>query len=975
MYLWGSGLIHLTKKRSQYPRLGNCGEGLGQCRHRQVLMRSYSALTLRGLALVLFAWGTAAADDDGKKSSHLALNQVAAQRFLLKQEGPDYRNYAFETYANYPNHTHPYDDTAKIFYGPLGYEQIRGYHWYSWRELRMPGLNCSGRRGEQCGSVINWPCTTCQVVASDSYGGWGYSAVVGLTGALRFTPLTLSRTYSRGFRLDLSTPYLKATAHAARVEHVHGIEVDDSTLMLANRVQADLGVLTLGLNWVNLHQFQSTRPGNSIRGRLRSFQPLADWIVVRFKDDSPRDGGGGAQVHEVTLILNGKVRPDIQPVVIRHRTGAATQAGRYFQADGSFRPSPYSRISGTFYRGQEVPYYVDYLYRIAHARGEDVSANTNLDGLLKTFSFESPEEILRADGEEQLVFLFEVGGEAATLEAEVEAVVGNDSRIGVSTIAEVSPRSRDYVQRYSATFYRTVFRAAGNVQDGSNLRKVRFRVGEQVAHFVYGTDLKLALPGIEINAEYARSAAYLRYPAHVDRVPAFRRSPRFADRGAAYFINATHWFEGGLVGGEFFALNPDYSTEMRQYMDPVVSTYRTAQHRQFKWVLVEDNDEADIWPDILLVGYDLDGVFPGQDEDQNGIPDIDRDFDGVPDYEEPFLMFDVEPSTFVYGLDRNHNDEPDHREDDWKEDYPYDFDQRGYHLFGQFGLGPHWSFGAGRFSLRQIAGDGRNRSTYALLGYRYGQADRPVRLFMENNFRLVQDDIADLYLTFVDPPERLIRQRNSSARRNLSQVREDYLRYRDSYVNESYVEAALRPWSTLYLEQKLRLRLNWQQGGRLPGSTWQGGRRLDLWTSVSKVEWALYLGKLSLKPQFKFLFQREVDRAAAVELRWVYRLIPILRLHYALMPRTGLQAGVQGVGSLPYRLEDQTRRRNSFEQRTSFVQLINLSKYFGYELYTSVGFKREKLVFDHPLQAADEYGSGSFFVRAAVGWPGFGRML
>ncbi len=936
-------------------------------------MRSYSTLTLWGLLLVLAAWGTAA-PDGRKESAHLTLNQVAAQRFLLKQDRPDYRNYAFETYANYPNHTHPYDDAAKTFYGALGYEQIRGYHWYSWRELRMPGLNCGGRRGEQCGSVINWPCTTCQVVASDSYGGWGYSAVVGLTGALRFTPLTLSRTYSRGFRLDVSTPYVKATAHAARAEHVHGIEVDDSTLMLANRVQADLGVLTLGLNWVNLHQFQSTRPGNSIKGRLRSFQPLADWIVVRFKDDSPQDGGG-ALVHEVTLILNGEARPDIKPVVIRHRTGAATQAGRYFQADGSFRPSYYARITGTFYRGQEVPHYVDYLYRIAHERGEDVSGDTNLGGLLKTFTLESPGEVLRADGEEQLVFLFDVGREEATIRAEVEALVGNDSRIGVSTISEVSPRSRDYVQRFSATFYRTVFRASGNVRDGSNLQKVRFSIGEQVAHFVYGADLKLALPGLEINAEYARSAAYLRYPAHVDRVPAFGRSPRFADRGAAYFINATHWFEGGLVGAEFFALNPDYSTEMRQYMDPVVSTYSSAQHRQFKWVLVEDNDEADIWPDILLVGYDLDGVFPGQDEDRNGIPDIDRDFDGVPDYEEPFLMFDVEPNDFTYGLDRNHNDEPDRREDDWKEDYPYDRDQRGYHLFGQFDLSPHWSLGAGRFALRQVAGDGRNRSTYALLGYRYGETDRPVRLFLENNFRLVQDDIADLFLAFVDPPERRIRQGNSSARRNLSQVREDLLSYRDSYVNESYVEAALRPWSTLHLEQKLRLRLNWQQGGRRPGGFWQGGRRLDLWTVVSKIEYTLHLGKLRLVPQFKFLFQREVDRAAALELRWVYRLIPILRLHYALMPRTSLQAGVQGAGSLPYRLKDRTRRRNSFEQRTSFVQLINLSKYFGYELYTSVGFKREKLEFDHPLQAADAFGSGSFFVRAAVGWPGFGRML
>ena len=85
---------------------------------------------------------------------------------------------------------------------------------------------------------------------------------------------------------------------------------------------------------------------------------------------------------------------------------------------------------------------------------------------------------------------------------------------------------------------------------------------------------------------------------------------------------------------------------------------------------------------------DLDGVFLGQDEDNDGIVDTDRNFNGIPDYDETFMMYRVEPNEYVYGLDRNHNDEPDQREDDWVADYPYDPDQRGFHLFGQVGPEP-----------------------------------------------------------------------------------------------------------------------------------------------------------------------------------------------------------------------------------------------------------------------------------------------
>ena len=57
-------------------------------------------------------------------------------------------------------------------------------------------------------------------------------------------------------------------------------------------------------------------------------------------------------------------------------------------------------------------------------------------------------------------------------------------------------------------------------------------------------------------------------------------------------------------------------------------------------------------------------VFRDQDENNDGIPDTNRNFNSIPDWNEPFLMYESDPNEYVYGLDRNHNDEPDRREDD-----------------------------------------------------------------------------------------------------------------------------------------------------------------------------------------------------------------------------------------------------------------------------------------------------------------------
>ena len=72
---------------------------------------------------------------------------------------------------------------------------------------------------------------------------------------------------------------------------------------------------------------------------------------------------------------------------------------------------------------------------------------------------------------------------------------------------------------------------------------------------------------------------------------------------------------------------------------------------------------------------------------------------------------------------------------------------------------------------------------------------------------------------------------------------------------------------------------------------------------------------------------------------------------------------------------DKTADRNSFEQRTAFITLQTTSKYFGYELITVMGIRKDKLEFDTPLGDGRDLDIMSFFVRGLIGFTDFGRPI
>ena len=351
---------------------------------------------------------------------------------------------------------------------------------------------------------------------------------------------------------------------------------------------------------------------------------------------------------------------------------------------------------------------------------------------------------------------------------ELEAMLANDYKVEVALLSNRNPRAKGYHAQYISSFYRTLARAKGNVRDQTNMQQLRIPIDENTGQFVYSADFQLQTLGLEINGEFARSALHSRFPAHADQEPTFAEGARSAERGNAYFLNVTRWFGPARFGGEYFSINPEFQTEMRTFLDPsyeigLTNLYGLA-NRTLYWQLVDDNEDGDAYPDRRIgnlpglindaKAYDIDGVFPGQDEDHDGTPRTNRNLNTAPDYEEPFLMFDIEPNEYIYGLDRNNNDEPDFREDDGAVDYPYDYDQRGFHLFGQLDLTSRWKLAVGLHRVGEVAGGGRNRSSYAILSFRREGVAKIRRIFFENHLRRVQDDISDEYVVVDESPRR-----------------------------------------------------------------------------------------------------------------------------------------------------------------------------------------------------------------------------
>ena len=76
-----------------------------------------------------------------------------------------------------------------------------------------------------------------------------------------------------------------------------------------------------------------------------------------------------------------------------------------------------------------------------------------------------------------------------------------------------------------------------------------------------------------------------------------------------------------------------------------------------------------------------------------------------------------------------------------------------------------------------------------------------------------------------------------------------------------------------------------------------------------------------------------------------------------------------------YNIRLSVRSRESLERRTATLTLTNRSRYFGYDLYTIVGMGSDQREFDDTFRRAEEFDRLNIFVRALIGFTGYGVLL
>ena len=933
---------------------------------------------------------------------------VVPDRMFLGDPGEVYENYAFTGYRNYDSLTDrpPWSN----IYDPLGNFLISGRELGTWTgaQSRAGGI----RSGS---SMLNSPGLRnfhgVLSMGGQNYSGWAgnliYSGRAGWQGFFtkgiitRFTPLTLNRVSLHGARGDVLSPFGDALTLVAAYSYMdyqgggqQGGTDDDSGIILAGHYEREAGPLRLGATFANQHLFDVRYPTTDLRGDLHASQTIPALLAVRISDDSPGDGRGGPVVYGVQLVVNGQTRPDLAPDLVRRDlTNQFTVVGKTSRVTGKFQPSIYydpsiGHTPGP-YLGMETPLFADYLYRRDYAldpTDEDVVESTDVDRLVEFVGWEDPGQVQRADGTEGLVYYFDLEGLTHVRSVEVEASVGNDYRIEVADISLTNPKADKHDARYTAPFYKTVRRAEGNVQDLSNVERIRIPIGADTGQSVWGVNMALDLVGLRVRGEFAESIAYSRYRDGVpgeqlvmvgsDPVLYEGNGERHQHRDRAGYVQLERETAGYSFGGELFSIGPMFS--QRLMVKPGDLALKgidfSLKNKTTFFSFFDDNDDGDSSPEGKILGLappDL-SVFPGQDADNDGIPDTNRNLNNLPDYLEPFLLYQVDPDEYVYGLDFNNNDVVDKREDDLKEDLPYDRDLRGAHGYARWQ--PFTSAGAtvGWLQSHQIAGGGRNDQRYLRLRYS-GERPGVGEWLIENELKRVWDDVPDDVFSWaasVVTVKLKYGLTNESGRFSYSrQFVPDPLNYRNSLANRLHVSGTLRWLPGWRITTRLKLEHNRQYGGRLDDGSEQAEDLIRSLAWVQQADYTWRWGNLTLQPALKGLLLKRTRREAEDRvLDHTNTVVPIFMARYELSPATELKAGYQGVPGWWFEETDLAEPRNSFERQTATVVLSNMSDYSGYRISTNLGVKQDKLTFKDEFRFLESYNTTSIFVRVFLGY-------
>lgn len=798
-----------------------------------------------------------------------------------------YENYGREMYRDYPLRP------ERKIYDPLGIYLIEGIDLFRMEEFRTlaPFRSSMLVKMDDYKDIFEK-----LIIADESYMGWANVAMIGDAINSRFTQCTLSMARFNGVRWDASSRRNKFSILGSRISNpsIDVVEPEDArrlapqfmeffgTFLFGGHWESTFGdMFELGATFANLHRADALRRRGSIRGVVPSSTPWIRVIYLIFSDDSPEDGGG-AEVYEVRMIVDGVRRDDIEPEVRKIRNIIGLRKPFMTLED-----VPYVRKDGSWLLNT-----VTYSYMFEQKKKKKDGGLFAKDGF-------DPGSVLplRADGTDVLVFKYEIPPGAKSVKFEV--LISGDYCIDVASGLKWAFTWEDW---------HNVARARGKPSGGSNLGWVSFEYGFPTGMSLYGADFRFNLPGLRIEGEYSNYEGYFQLP-----VPGGKRS---TVRKGVYFLNLLKTSPKFDFGLEVFRFLPGYTTSF-----PIWKDDRPGRAGVVKYGLVDDNDDQDEWPDSweewdpLDPNYNPEGpglpweaqmnLSPPARVGMGVYPGLDMDRDGRPDYrtsESIFLSYYVDPLGYVYGDDFNNNGIVDAREDDNLPDYPYRLDTEGGHAFVRLRPAPNLKLRLGIYRIRRIAGCGRNFVKYGEL--EYARRFEFGKLRFNYMAKRVMDDIPDHV--------------HSIGRWWV--IRHDPLEMKDSMVHIFFLDSHLDAFEGLNVINRLKLDLNLQRdGGRITDIKW-----------ISKADYTFRLGRISIKPMLKYTFGR-FKRTDPPRTEVGYSILPLLRVDVPLAKNSKLKFGLKGY-PFPHISRDPMYPTENLDSRGYVIVFENRSKYLGYDV-------------------------------------------
>ena len=857
-------------------------------------------------------------------------------------------------------------------------------------------------------------------VAREGTDDWAIS-VTG-AGALRtqFTPLTIDLPNMDGFSIDfqsknsslklISSAPLGVYGRYARANPVNNNLVERGGVMLrGGRLKRKFGVLTLGATYATSYGVQGNRQsGADWRGTVSNFTPTPIMVAVRFSDDSPNDNEGGPVVYDVRLKINGKFRDDIMPTIIRDditrdRNSALTDNLELTYVE----PKSSVKIGGPNHDFHSVDSriykYADYAYMNEVIRGHNMSTVVDkIDMKLADEYYERVEQggkPLQANGTEYLVYTFDMASLSETMyNVEAVATLANDYKVETAMIYTMENAgghdpTGNPKKWYNSTYWRTAAQSDGNIKDKSNLRTITLDFGYQVANVLYGMDADFNFRGFKIRGEIVRNDNHYMFsegapgtgkPTSIIANQEKRAGGRFTQSDNAYYlIMQKEWKMFGF-NAEVFKMGKYYTPYWDYFNYPAEDAVYglnapNARNTFSRINMVEDNDDDDAYPDTMLtqrtMGFrilsteDPDGVFPGNDVDNDGISDNNKNNNRIPDYDEPFFMFDLDPDEFVFGNDYNNNTVPDFREDDMKVDTPYDLDRQGHHYYFRVTPLKSLNFIVGSMKTGGVGTSIRTNNNYLKTIVNY-DVFHVGKLYAEYRFEKIQDNFRDPYMRVNEAMKEKYLEPGiqSTTGRFDRELFFDELEYRNSSVNRLFLDSKIRAVPSISVENHIRFERNEQIAGDMYDGSYQPFDIISSTAMVNKIIYTKQWGNFVFSPGVKFRFLKKVRSESLQPLDHYLMRIPLVMFKYLFSETTDLSIGFQGMPGFKMKMTDYVQSQNDYNRTTYTIQLQNRSAYFGYNVWGAVGFTFDQWDYEESARAFEEYKTSSTFVKMNLGW-------